>query len=211
MNLEILTPEKKLYSGEVYGVQMPGSQMCQKPGGQRQSMSSLRQMQKQLNDKMSEMSQQMKEGKNPRGESGMSKELAQMAAQQAALREALRKLNDELNKDGKKGMGNLEQLQKQMEQTETELVNKQLTNEMLKRQQEILTRLLEAENAERQRETDNKRESNAANDMVKQLPPEIEEYLRKKQAELELYKTVPPNLKPFYRDLVEDYFNSLQQ
>jgi F-type H+-transporting ATPase subunit epsilon len=24
MNLEILTPEKKLYSGEVYGIQMPG-------------------------------------------------------------------------------------------------------------------------------------------------------------------------------------------
>ena len=24
MNLEILTPEKKLFSGEVYGVQMPG-------------------------------------------------------------------------------------------------------------------------------------------------------------------------------------------
>ena len=24
MNLEILTPEKKLYTGEVYGVQMPG-------------------------------------------------------------------------------------------------------------------------------------------------------------------------------------------
>ena len=24
LNLEILTPEKKLYSGEVYGVQMPG-------------------------------------------------------------------------------------------------------------------------------------------------------------------------------------------
>jgi F-type H+-transporting ATPase subunit epsilon len=25
MNLEILTPEKKLYSGEVYGVQLPGT------------------------------------------------------------------------------------------------------------------------------------------------------------------------------------------
>lgn len=24
MNLEILTPEKKIYSGEVYGIQMPG-------------------------------------------------------------------------------------------------------------------------------------------------------------------------------------------
>ncbi len=120
-------------------------------------------------------------------------------------------MNEELGNDGKNGSGQLDQLQKEMEKTETELVNKQLTNEMLKRQQEILTRLLEAENAERERETDNKRESNSAKDLVKHLPPEIEEYLKKKQAELELYKTVPPNLKPFYRDLVEEYFKSLQQ
>jgi hypothetical protein len=46
--------------------------------------------------------------------------------------------------------------------------------------------------------------------MVKKLPPEIEEYLKKKEAELELYKTVPPDLKPFYRDLVEQYYKSLQ-
>ena len=26
MNLEILTPERKLYSGEVYGVQLPGTE-----------------------------------------------------------------------------------------------------------------------------------------------------------------------------------------
>ena len=192
--------------------QMAGSQMCQKPGGQKQSMQSLRQMQQQLNDKISQMNQQMKDGKMPQqGEGGMSKELAQMAAKQAAIREAIRQLNKELNEDGKNSLGDMDQLQKEMEKTETELVNKQLTTEMLKRQQEILTRLLEAENAERQRETDNKRESNAAKDMVKPLPPEIEEYLRKKQAELELYKTVPPNLKPFYRDLVEEYFKSLQQ
>ena len=82
---------------------------------------------------------------------------------------------------------------------------------MKKRQQEILTRLLEAEEAERQRETDNKRESNTGKEMVKKLPPEIEEYLKKKQAELELYKTVPPDLKPFYRELVEEYYKSLQQ
>lgn len=192
--------------------QMPGNQSCQKPGSKKQSINSLRQMQQQLNDKISELSQQMKDGKNPKGENGtMSKELAQMAAQQAALRQALRSLNEQMNKDGKNSLGNLDDLQNQMEKTETELVNKQITNEMLKRQQEILTRLLEAENAERQRETDNKRESNTGTDMVKQMPPEIEEYLKKKQAELELYKTVPPNLKPFYRELVEEYFKSLQQ
>ncbi|MGB3075076.1 MAG: DUF4175 family protein, partial [Chitinophagales bacterium] len=210
-NLALMFQEIMQQMQQQMAQQMPGNQSCQKPGGKKQSMNSLRQMQQQLNDKMSEMSQQMKDGKNPRGENGMSQELAQVAARQAAVREALRKLNDELNKDGKNSLGNLDELQKQMEKTETELVNKQFTDEMLKRQQEILTRLLEAEKAERQREIDNKRESNTGNDMVKQVPPEIEEYLRKKQAELELYKTVPPNLKPFYRDLVEEYFKSLQQ
>ena len=141
----------------------------------------------------------------------MSQQLAQMAQQQAQIREALRKMNEELNKDGKNSLGNLDQLQKNMEQTETELLNKQMTAEMMKRQQEILTRLLEAENAERQRETDNKRESNSGKDMVNKLPPEIEEYLKKKEAELELYKTVPPDLKPFYRNLVEEYYKSLRQ
>jgi len=195
--------------------QMAGSQMCQKPGGKKPNMSSLSQMQKQLNDKIQQLGQQMKDGKVPQNKSGgqeqMSQEIAQMAQQQAQIREALRKMNDELNKDGKNSLGNLDQLQKDMEKTETELLNKQMTAEMMKRQQEILTRLLEAENAERQRETDNKRESEAGKDMVKKLPPEIEEYLKKKQAELELFKTVPPDLKPFYRQLVEQYYNSLQQ
>jgi phosphatidylglycerophosphatase A len=191
--------------------QMAGSQMCQKPSGKKPGMQSMKQMQQQLNDQISEFSKKMKDGKISKGEGGMSKELAQMAARQAAIREAIQKMNEELGNEGKNGPGNLDQIQKEMEKTETELVNKQITNEMLKRQQEILTRLLEAENSERERETDNKRESNSAKEMMKQLPPEIEEYLKKKQAELELYKTVPPNLKPFYRDLVEEYFKSLQQ
>jgi chromosome segregation ATPase len=211
-NLALMFQEIMQQMQQQMANQMAGSQMCQKPGGKKQSMQSLKQMQQQLNDQISQFSQQMKDGKMPKpGGSSMSQELAQMAAKQAAIREAIQKMNEELNKDGKNSLGNLDQLQKDMEKTETELVNKQLTTEMLKRQQEILTRLLEAENAERQRETDNKRESNSGKDMVKQLPPEIEDYLKKKQAELELYKTVPPNLKPFYRDLVEEYFKSLQQ
>lgn len=194
--------------------QMSGDQMCQKPGGKKPKPSSLGQMQKQLNDKIQQLGQQMKDGKMPMDKQGgqqMSQQLAQMAQQQAQIREALRKMNEELNKDGKNSLGNLDQLQKNMEKTETELLNKQMTAEMMKRQQEILTRLLEAENAERQRETDNKRESNSGKDMVKKLPPEIEEYLKKKEAELELYKTVPPDLKPFYRNLVEEYYKSLRQ
>ena len=192
--------------------QMPGSQMCSKPGGKKPNPQSMQQMQKQLNDRIQQLGEQMKDGKVPKnGQGSATEQMAQMAQQQAKIREALRQMSEEMNKDGKNSMGNLDQLQKDMEKTETELLNKQLTDEMKKRQQDILTRLLEAENAERQRETDNKRESNAGTDMVKKLPPEIEEYLKKKTAEMELFKTVPPDLKPFYRDLVEEYYKSLQQ
>jgi len=162
-------------------------------------------MQKLSKDMQNMMSQQG--NKVPKQE--MSRELAQMAAQQAALRQALRELNQRLNKDGKGSMGNLEKVMRDMEKTETDIVNKRLTEEMMKRQKEILTRLLYAADAEREREVDEKRKAEKANEYSKELPPEIEEYLKKRQAELELYKTLPPNLQPYYRELVEKYFKSI--
>jgi hypothetical protein len=47
-----------------------------------------------------------------------------------------------------------------MEQNETDLVNKRITTEMQRRQQEILTRLLEAEKAEKERGEKPERGSN---------------------------------------------------
>ena len=170
---------------------------------------------------MSELGEKMKNGKKPgdkpgqkpgEGSGGLpSEEAAKLAQQQGAIREMLRQLNDQMNKDGKGSMGNLGELQNQMEQTEKELLNKQLTPETLKRQQEILNKLLDAENAERERDQDNKRESQSGNEMSRPVPPSLEEYLKKKQAELELYKTVSPDLQPFYKSLVEDYFKTLSK
>jgi hypothetical protein len=96
-----------------------------------------------------------------------------------------------------------------MNKTETELVNKQLTNDMLKRQKEIQTRLLEAETAMRERETDKERKSETAKEVSRKIPPSLEEYLKKREAELQLYKTVPPALKPYYKNLVETYFKNI--
>ena len=36
-----------------------------------------------------------------------------------------------------------------------------------------------------------------------------EEYMRKKQQETELLKTVPPTLKPYYKEKVNSYFIKL--
>ena len=82
---------------------------------------------------------------------------------------------------------------------------------MLKGQQEILTRLLEAEKADRQREYDNKRKAERASQQERKMPPSLEEYIKKREAEIELYKTVSPALKPYYKFLVEEYFKSLKK
>lgn len=190
---------------------MSGSQMCNNPGsGQGKDgkvpQDKISQGQKQLNEEMQQMKKGMDKGQPGPG----SKEFAEMAARQAALREALRAKQKQLQEQGK-GSKELDNMIQDMDKIETELVNKRLTNELLRRQQDILTRLLEHERAERQREQDNKRKSETALEYEKPIPPSMEEYLRKRETEVEQFKTVSPALKPYYRNLVDGYFKGLQE
>ncbi|TND10612.1 MAG: hypothetical protein FD123_254 [Bacteroidetes bacterium] len=200
--------------------QMKGNGSCKKPGGKgksKPSMSSLRQMQQQLNQQMKEMQgktgKQGKSGQNgQQGEKGMSEELARMAAQQEMirnmLREAMQNGQDKNNKGGNRPGGNMES---KMEETEVDLVNKRITAETLKRQQEILNKLLDYEKAEKEREMDNKRKSDEAKNQQISNPDAFFEYNRLKQKEAELLKTVPAGLSPFYKSKVNEYFNSVEK
>ena len=188
---------------------MSGNQMCNKPGGQgskpgKVPMDKMTKSQQQLNKEMQQMKDALQKGKG-----GSSKEFAQMAARQAALRKALRELQQEKQQRGQ-GAKELQEIIDQMNKVETDLVNKRLTNEMMKRQQEILTRLLEAEKAEREREYDNKRKAEQASQYERKMPPSLEEYIKEREAEIEMYKNVSPALKPYYKYLVEEYFKSLK-
>ncbi|MBP9872594.1 MAG: DUF4175 domain-containing protein [Haliscomenobacter sp.] len=184
---------------------MSGSQMCNKPNNSGQPQDKMSQGQEKLNGEMRQMRGQMQQGDNP-----SSKEFAQMAARQAALRKALEEKQRKMREQGKGGSKELQELIDQMDKVEIDLVNKRMTNDMLKRQQDILTRLLEHEKAERQQEYDEKRKSETAQETQRRMPPELEEYIRKRKAEIEQYKTVSPALKPYYKSLVEDYFKSLK-
>ncbi len=190
---------------------MSGSQMCNKPGGQgsqgRKPMDKITQGQQGLNEQMKQMKKSMEQGKG-----GTSKEFAKAAKKQAALRKALRELQKEKQQRGEgKNAQELQDIIDAMNKIETDLVNKQLTNEMLKRQQEIQTRLLEAEKAERQKEFEEKRKAEVASQKERKMPPSLEEYIKKREAEIEMYKQVSPALKPYYKYLVEEYFKSLKK
>ncbi len=185
---------------------------CMKPGKSgKSSMSKISQLQKELNQQM----QQMKEGQKPgqKGQTGQkgqrgnqSKEFSEAAARQEAIRRELQRLNEEYNKDGQKPLGDLEKLAKEMEKTEKELVNKMLSQETLRRQQDIMTRLLESEKAEREREQEERRESKSASELPKGTPPGFEAYRKQKNKAVDLYRTVTPELNSFYKQKVDEYF-----
>ena len=188
---------------------MPGSQKCQKPGkgegdgkNGKEPKDKMSKGQQGLGEQMKDLKKRMEEGKG-QGQ-GMSKELAQMAAKQAALRNALREIQKQKQEQGK-GSKSLDELMKEMDKVETDLVNKRLTNETMKRQEEILTRLLEEERAEREREQDEQRQAETAKQQPAKMPPALEEYLKKRRAEVEQFRTVSPALKPYYKQLVEEY------
>jgi hypothetical protein len=221
-NLALMLSEVVQQMQQAQAQSKPGSGSCSKPGqGQgNPSAATMKALQEQLNKQIEEMQKGMKKGEKPgekpggsQGKGGMSEGLAKMAAQQEAIRQMLQEVASELEKQGKgKGSsGNLDKLHDLMEETETDLVNKRITAETLRRQQEILTRLLEAEKAERQRDEEERRESKEGKNEKLSNPPVFNEYNRRKLKETELLKTVPPSLQPFYRDKVNEYFNNYQQ
>jgi len=178
-----------------------------KPGmgkkkGNKKSEQSLGQLQQQLN-------QQIEEMKNGSGKSGrqMSEDLAKMAAEQERIRRALQEMQDKLKQEGGKSLG--DDIPGKMEQTEMDLVNKQITEQTIRRQKEILTRLLESEKSMREQDMDEERKGEAAKDYQKEIPRAFEEYLRLKEKEVELLKTMPPKLYPYYKKEVNEYFKRL--
>lgn len=195
----------------------PGSKSCKKPGSGKPSAASLRKTQEQLNKQIEKLKGEMEKNGNKPGQKpgaggmgGMSQELAKLAAQQEAIRKEVQKMANEINKNGKEG-GGLNKLSEKMEETETDLVNKMLSQETIKRQQEILTRLLESEKAEKEREMDEKRQSNEAKNENFSNPEDFFEYNRIKQKETELLKTVSPSLTPFFKTKVNQYFTNFEE
>jgi bisphosphoglycerate-dependent phosphoglycerate mutase len=86
-----------------------------------------------------------------------------------------------------------------------------ISDQTLRRQDEILSRLLESEKAERERDKDEQRKSDEAKNTFQRNPAEFEEYKRSKLKEMELLRTVPPSFNPYYKQKVSDYFQSLEK
>lgn len=138
---------------------------------------------------------------------GMSAEqVAKMAAEQAMMRKQLEGMRNEMNKGGQGNGDALNDLIEELDKQEKDLVNQNHRN-LIKRQQEIMTRLLESEKAMMERELDDKRESKTAKDDFERNLIRFDEYKRKKLAEVELLRLQTPGLNLYYRTKASAYYN----
>lgn len=187
-----------------------GNSSCPKPGGNSQmDVSTMRQLQEQLSKQLEEMKKGMKPGQQQPG--GMSEQMARAAAQQQAIRRQLQKMADQMMEENGQVSGNMKQMLKEMEQNETDIVNKRITQSTLNRQKDIVTRLLQSERAEQQREKDEKRKSDEAKNQKYSNPEAVLQYNKEKEKEVEMLKTIPPALNQFFRVKVNDYFYRVKE
>jgi len=142
----------------------------------------------------------------------MSEEAAKLAQEQSELRKRIQQMQDELKgTDAGKKLGNeLKELEKKMDENETDLVNKRINPDLIKRSRDLQTRLLEAEKAVEQQEEDPTRQSKTSQQFNRQSPPSMDKFLQEKQKQVELIRTVPPNYTPYYKKQTDNYFRKIK-
>jgi len=181
----------------------------------KQSMSQMAKRQQQLNQNMQRAQQQLQQmqqqgqNQNQSQRQQMSQQLAKLAREQEEIRQQMQQMQIEDNKSGARTMPDAEKTLQQMEQSEKDIVNRNITEESLKRQQQIQIRLLEYEKAEQEREQDQQRQSNAGKDMPPGFIKALQDYQQAKAKQTEQVKTVPPALNLYYKQKIKTYFDQL--
>ena len=188
---------------------MPGEQQCNKPGSGNPSPSDMKKMQEQLKKQLEQMKKGNENGKKPKGKKGQGKDLAKMMAKQEMIRQQLEKMADKIEEGENGNAEGLRDAIDKMEKTEEDIVNDNITQETLNRQNQIIEHLLEAEKAEQERDKEKKREAKEAQQLPHHVKDILEEYKRNKLKQAELLKTIPPKLRPYYKEKVKDYFEKL--
>ena len=191
-----------------------GNGSCNKPGGKgKPKKTSARELQQQLNRQMEamkkSMEQQAKQGQTGKPQQNMSEQFAKMAAQQEAIRKMLQDYQSELKNQNGVGDMSLDKIIEDMQKTEKELVNRQITQQTINRQKDITTRLLQSERADLEREKDDERKSNEARQVPNINPPKEWNFDKEQKQQNEMLRSVPANLNYYYKSKANNYFYNI--
>jgi hypothetical protein len=105
----------------------------------------------------------------------------------------------------------LKEIKTMVNEVEKDIVNKNITPQTMMRQEQIITRLLEAEKSERERETENKRESNEGKNDKLSNPEQIFKYKGVNSQYNEILEGSKIKLSKYYQDKYRKYMINLNE
>lgn len=177
-----------------------------KSGQPSQSMKNMQQLQEQLGEQLKKMQEQMQKNSQQGMPSGQAEELARMAAEQEMIRQGMQQMLDEMKKNGQIGDDGLNQIIKDMEKLEEDLVNKRITRKTVEQNRQILSRMLESEKAQQKREQEEKRKSNEFKGSV--FDRHIEEVFYEQQLKKnrDYLRKNPIQFNSYYKSKLNDYY-----
>ena len=187
------------------GMGMP-MQSCKNNSGQSsKNMKNMQQLQQQLGQQLKQMQQQMQQSGQQMPNS-MSEQFARMAAEQEMLRQGMQQMLNEMKENGQIGDDGLNEIIKDMEKLEEDLVNKKINQQMIERSKRIESRMLESQKAQEKRDQEEKRKSNEYKGP--HFDRKIDEYLYEQtlKKNQEFLRTNPVEYAPYYKEKINDYY-----
>lgn len=177
---------------------------CDKPGskGSKPGMKKLKESQNAIKEQLQQMIDQMKKGDLGK----MGKSIGQTIAQQEVLQQMIHEmLND--NTVGSGAKSQLKAIDQLLEQSRKDLIDRNISSELINRQNLILSKMLEAEKSEIERDQEENRESKTATDIKKVTPEGYFEYQNSLKKDKESIQRNSFKLQPFY----DVKYNQLQK
>ena len=153
---------------------------CKKSGkNKKPGMGAMKKKQESFKKSLQDMIDGLKDGeKGSKGKQGMSKQLSKMLSEQEKMQQMLQQLMQS-GQVGQQTNEVLKEIGKLLDKNIDDIIRRNISDQMLNRQQSILNRMLEAEKAEQEREKDDKREAEKPNNFKISNPKDDLEYKEK--------------------------------
>lgn len=168
-----------------------------------QQLSEMRSAQESMKNQLRDLLNQMKSGESE----ATNRELAKMLMQNEIYQQMLEQMMRNADIDGQTAKL-LQEAKKLMEKSHSEFANKKLSIQTVMRQQNIVNKLLDAENAETERDTDDKRESTTAKNIDGKTPKNFQEEITFEK-NMDVLKQTNLKLNSFYKAKFDEYLNSV--
>jgi hypothetical protein len=137
-------------------------------------------------------------------------QLRRMAAEQKALQKSMENVANEMQ-NRSDILGDLENMAKEMGEVVEDLQSLNIDRQTINRQQQILSRMLDAQKSVREKEYSKKRLAEVGKEYRRKSPtdPTKVEDPRMKQLNLDLIRALQEGFNPDYEKLIEEYFRAL--